>query len=112
MTLTVFKQSEELLFIQLDGSLDLPGTCEIETSFLAYVASAKQPVIVDFSRVSFLASFGMRMIFDATKSLARKGMKLVVLKPQPSVAKVLELGGLTELAIISYEEEDARRQVA
>ncbi len=108
MTLTILEDTNDLLFLELAGPLDISGTREIETRFLAHVASTTRPVIVDLSQVTFLASFGMRMIFDAIKSLNRKAKKLVLLNPQPAVAKVLELGGVNEVAVISFDEADAR----
>ena len=108
MTLTILEDTNDLLFLELAGPLDISGTREIETRFLAHVASAARPVIVDLSQVTFLASFGMRMIFDAIKSLDRKAKKLVMLNPHPAVAKVLELGGVNEVAVISFDEADAR----
>jgi len=47
-------------------------------------------------------------LFDAFKSLNRKGKKLVILNPQPNVAKVLELAGVGEVVIIAHDEADAR----
>jgi anti-sigma B factor antagonist len=81
------------------------------TSIFARVTPAKRTVILDFSKVTFLASFGMRMIFEAIKALDRQGKKLIILKPQPAVARVLELGGVNEVAVVSYDEADARAKV-
>jgi anti-anti-sigma factor len=81
MTLRILEDTGELLFLGLARSLDISGVREIETPFLARVAPATRPVIVDFSQVTFLASFGMRMIFEAIKSLDRQGRQLVILKP-------------------------------
>jgi anti-anti-sigma factor len=108
MTLRILEDSPDLLRIELAGALDISGVREIDTRFLAQVTPAKRPVVVDFSKVTFLASYGMRMLFEAIKALERQGRKLVVLKPQPAVAKVLEIGGVSEFAIISFDEADAR----
>ena len=108
MTLRVLEDSAELLHIELAGTLDISGVREIDTRFLAQVSPAKRSVMVDFSKVTFLASYGMRMLFEAIKALERQGRKLVILKPQPAVAKVLEIGGVNEFAVISFDEVDAR----
>ncbi len=108
MTLRILEDTRDLLYLELAGALDISGVRDIGTRFLANVTPAKRPVIVDFSQVTFLASFGMRMIFEAIKALDRQGKKLVILKPQPAVAKVLELGGVGEMAVISFDGADAR----
>jgi anti-anti-sigma factor len=103
MTLTILEDTAKSLFLELSGSLDMAGTCEIETRFLAHAAATKRPVVVDFSQVTFLASFGLRMIGEAIKALDRNGKKLVILNPPPMVAKVLELGGINEIAVIVHD---------
>lgn len=103
MTLTILEDTAKSLFLQLSGSLDVAGTCEIETRFLAHAAATKRPVVVDFSQVTFLASFGLRMILEAVRILDRNGKKLVVLNPQPLVAKALELGGINQIAVIVHD---------
>jgi anti-sigma B factor antagonist len=108
MTLRILEDTSDLLYLELAGALDISGVRDIDTRFLANVTPATRPVIVDFSQVTFLASFGMRMIFEAIKALDRQGKKLVILKPQPAVAKVLELGGVGEMTVISFDGADAR----
>lgn len=108
MTLRILDDTSDLLCLELSGSLDISGVRDIDTQFLAWVTPAKRTVILDFSKVTFLASFGTRMIFEAIKALDRQGKKLIILKPQPAVARVLELGGVNEVAIVSDDEADAR----
>jgi anti-sigma B factor antagonist len=103
MLLTVLESTSESLFIELSGSLDLAGAREIEAQFLAHTGTTTRSVVIDFSQVTFLASYGMRMIFDAVSALAQNGKKLVILNPQPLVAKILETRGVSALAIIVYD---------
>jgi hypothetical protein len=48
MNLRIVEDTDDLLLLELTGSLDLSGGREIETPFLAHVTLAKQPVILDF----------------------------------------------------------------
>jgi len=73
MNLRIIEDTDDLLLLELAGSLDLEGVREIETAFLGHVTFAKRPVILDFSQVTFLASFGMRMLFEAIRALGDKG---------------------------------------
>ena len=102
MTLTILEDTKDSLFLELAGSLDVAGTREVETRFLAH-ATTRRPIVVDFSQVTFLASFGLRMIREAVRALDRNGKKLVVLNPPPLVAKTLELGGINEIAVIVHD---------
>ena len=111
MNLRIIEDTDDLLLLELAGSLDLEGVREIETAFLAHVTFAKRPVILDFSQVTFLASFGMRMLFEAIRALGRQGKRLAILKPQAMVAQVLELGGVSSAAVISFDGADARSKL-
>lgn len=108
MNLTILESSKDLIVIELEGSLDVAGAQSVETRFLAHTSTATCPVILDFSKVTFLASFGLRMLFDAFKSLQRKGKKLVILNPQPIVAQVLDMADVGQLIMISHDAGDAR----
>ena len=103
MTLTVLEHTSDSLLLQLSGTLDLTGTREIDTRFLAYTATTTRSVVVDFSQVTFLASFGLRMIFDAVRALDRNQRKLVILNPQPLVEKTLDMGGVNAAAVIIHD---------
>lgn len=108
MTLTTIEASDSLTFLAFEGSLDLDGSLEIESRFLDLVGDGQKPVIVEFSQVDFLASFGMRLLIAAYKVLAKENHKLVLLNPQPSVVKVFESAGLSDLIATASSESEAR----
>ena len=112
MTLTILEDRSDSLFLQLSGSLDVAGTQEIETRFLAYTATTVRPIVADFSQVTFLASFGLRLIFDVVRALDRNGRKLVILNPQPLVGKTLEMGGVNAVAVIIHDPYHLPRVVS
>lgn len=107
MTLTVTQSTDSLLRLTMAGSLDIAGSQQIENRFLALTAAGDKSVIVDFSEITYMASFGMRLLVQAFKSLDRKGKKLVVLKPQAEVAKIFSAAGLTDLLFITDDESAA-----
>jgi anti-sigma B factor antagonist len=103
MLLTILESTSDVLLLELSGSLDLAGAQEIEARFLAHTTTTNRSVVVDFSQVTFLASYGMRMIFDAVRALSLHKKRLVILNPQPLVAKILETGGVNAVAIIVHD---------
>lgn len=108
MTFTTIEASDDLTMLALEGSLDLEGSQEIEAGFLKVIGEGQKPVVVDFSKVDFLASFGMRLLIEAYKILDRGNHRLVLLNPQPSVAKVFQAAGLTSLMATASNESEAR----
>lgn len=108
MTFTEIESSDDLTFLAFEGSLDLEGSQEIEARFLKIIGDSQKPVVVDFSKVDFLASFGMRLLIEAYKVLDKRQHRLVLLNPQPSVAKVFQAAGLTSLMATASNESEAR----
>jgi anti-anti-sigma regulatory factor len=53
----------------------------------------------------------VRALVLAAKTLRERGGKLVLIRPQRTVARVLELMGVTELLVVQGAAEQAERQV-
>ncbi len=108
MKFTAIEAGDDLTFLAFEGSLDLDGSQEIEARFLEVIGEAQKPVVVDFAKVDFLASFGMRLLIEAYKVLDKREQRLVLLNPQPSVAKVFQAAGLSTLIATATNESEAR----
>jgi len=100
MELKVVRSDDQLTHLALSGRLDV-----------AEHTKAKKPVVVDMSEVSFLASLGIRMLFQGAKALFADGSKLVILKPQPLVEEILQTAGLTEIMPIVQDENEIFAQL-
>ena len=92
--------------VGLIGKLDIAGA-EVIAIPLATLAGGKKGVVVDMSGVTFLASIGIRHLVSATKTLSRKGGKLVILNPTDAVKEVLVTSGVNELMPIVATERAA-----
>ena len=93
--------------IVLAGRLDTAGVDSIETKFGAAIVPAGKNTVVDISEVSFLASMGIRMLIATTRSLSRKGSKLVMYGATPAVREVIETADLTEIIPLAGDESEA-----
>jgi len=91
--------------VGLIGKLDIAGA-EIIAMPLATLAGGKMGVLVDMSGVTFLASIGIRHLVMATKTLSRKGGKLVLLNPSDMVKDILVTSGVTDLIPIVETEAE------
>lgn len=109
MNLAVRENTKDLIVLELEGALDLQGTREIETAMFDNIGAGDKGVVMEFSKVSFVASFGLRMIIDVVKSLDHEKKKLVVLNPKPPVEKLLHTAGMDNVLLISHDEEEARQ---
>ena len=83
-----------ILKINLSGRMDVAGSQAIDGKFAELTASLGKAVIVDLSKVAFLASIGIRTLLLNAKALKSRGGKMVLLNPDAGVAKVLEISGV------------------
>jgi len=95
--------------VHLNGRLDLKGTQAVEKLFTAAVGAKKQSVLVNMSKVDFIASVGIRMFIGNLKALTPAGAKMIFFKPSKMVEDVLKLAGLD--AVIPIEHDLAAAMV-
>ncbi len=89
----------------LDGRFDTTGAIAIEMPFNA-LANERRAMVVDLSNVSFMSSYGIRVLLRAAKIATGKGARLVICCPDTAVGKVLKTAGTGDLVAI-YPTRDA-----
>ena len=92
MEMTTETLDRGVMMITLAGRLDILGAQNIDLHCSA-IAGAHRKVIVDLEKVDFLASLGIRTLILGAKSVRSKGGRMVLLRPQPEVEKVIIASG-------------------
>lgn len=88
--------------VNLRGRLDANAVQTISGTF-GRVARTQAQLIVDLSRVSFIASTGLRTLIGAARALASRNGRMVFLGPEPSVESVLITSG-TDAVVPIYQD--------
>jgi len=91
----------------LAGRLDTAGVDLIETRFGASIVPGARNTVVDISRVTFLASMGIRMLISTTRSLSRKGGKIAIYGATPAVREVIDTVALADIIPLADSEDEA-----
>jgi len=99
-------QSKSIRRIALEGRLDAAGVQIAETEFNATVGSGPN-VIVDLSKVPFIASLGIRMLVSGSQAQARIGGKLVLVGPDEMTMRILKTTGIDQLVPVRSSLEEA-----
>lgn len=102
----------EVCRIVLNGELDV----ETVTQLQEVVGKVKEPTVeVDLSGVSFVDSTGLKSLLDISNDWRQRGGQMLILRPRPEVAEVMQLVGLDRLLAQSTaldgeekEEQDDR----
>jgi|WetSurMetagenome_2_1015567.scaffolds.fasta_scaffold820497_1 anti-sigma B factor antagonist len=86
---------DQILTIHLSGRMDLAGTGEIEERLTANaLMNDRARVVVDLSQVTYIASLGLGSLVRTAQAVERRHGRLVMLNPQPLVAKLLDESGI------------------
>ena len=96
--------------VNLRGRLDAAGVRAIEAPFNA-LAQTQYDLLVDLSRVTFIASFGLRVLITGARALARHGGRMGVLRPDTAVEAVLISSGIDALIPVFGELGEAIRGI-
>jgi anti-anti-sigma factor len=91
--------------------MDVEGSREIDLKFTTLAASRQAFVIIDLSLVDFLSSLGLGTLVRSAKAQMSRQGRVVLLSPQPHVAKVLETTQVDQIVPVVYDFEEARRAV-
>jgi anti-sigma B factor antagonist len=97
--------------LALRGRFDTTGAVMVELPFNK-VATEKRAVMVDLSAVTFMSSYGIRVLLVAAKIVNGKGGRLVILCPDNYVARVLDTAGLHALIPVFRDEAAALAALA
>ena len=97
MLITLEDLGDRAVKIDLVGRMDVDGSEQMDLQLADLTGTTKQSVVVDLSQVTFLASIGIRSLLMNAKAIQRRGGAMVLLKPQPMVAKVLTTTGVDAL---------------
>ena len=78
------------------GRLDTTGAIAIELPFNT-LASERPTLLVDLSSLSFMSSYGIRVLLRAAKIAKSKNARFAIICPETAVCKVLQTAGTSDL---------------
>jgi len=87
--------------IVLSGEADLTCAGQLSALITAELARETRQLTVDVSELSFADSTSIRILVLAVKTLKERGGGLVLVRPQPAVARILELSGADQVITIA-----------
>lgn len=92
---------------ELEGRLDTMNVNNMEMQFTAGIAPKAMPTIVDLTKVTFIASLGIRMLLTTCRTLDRRGAKMALYGATPPVMEVMETTALSEIIPVVGSEAEA-----
>jgi anti-sigma B factor antagonist len=97
--------------VVLSGEADLMSAGQLTELLTEQLAGGALHLTIDLSGLIFADSASVRALVLAGRTLRERGGSLVLIRPQPPVARVLELMGVTELLSVQGTAADADRRL-
>ncbi len=96
----------DIKLVKLEGPLDIAGAGEIDVPFNV-IAGSHRMVIVDLSKVTFLASIGIRVLLKAARAIGNKKGQFVVFAPTDEARRVLRSTGIDTIVPVVADQTAA-----
>ena len=96
MDMNVNDTPDGVTHLALDGRFDIAGAEQVDGP-VAEVARRAKILVIDLSKVPFIASLGVRTLMISAKTMIARGAFIAVAGASDGVEKVLRLTGFDEL---------------
>ncbi len=98
---------DKKVILRLDGRLDAISAPLLEKKMNNLLQEGHKELILDFSKVDYLSSAGMRLLLSATKKWKAMKGHLVLFSIQEDVMEILKMAGFERVLTIFNVEQEA-----
>jgi stage II sporulation protein AA (anti-sigma F factor antagonist) len=103
---------KEVIVARVEGEIDLSNADGLCHQIAEAVPNQALGLVMDFSRVGYLDSAGIRLLFDMVRRLDRRQQRLAtVVSPGSHVREILEMAGAQDHLTLSDSKEEALERV-
>ena len=97
----------QVIVLRLDGRLDAPSAPILERKINSLIDAKHHHLALDFSRVDYLSSAGMRVLLSMNKKLHAKHGSFVLFAVNPEVEEILKMAGFDRILNLFSTEKEA-----
>lgn len=105
------KKKDGILVLYVSGRLDAVSSPQLEKKVMAAIdAEDSSKVLMDFEKVEYLSSAGMRLLLSTTKKMKNKNGKFVICSITEPVIEVIKMAGFDHILNIRANENEALKE--
>lgn len=101
------EEIEHRVILRIDGRLDAASAPILERKINSLIDEDHYHLILDFTRVDYLSSAGMRVLLSATKKLKSKKGALTLFSLVDDVSEVIKMAGFDKILHICSSEKES-----
>lgn len=101
------EEVDQKMILRLDGRLDAATVPILERKINSLINEKRYMIYLDFLRLDYLSSAGMRLLLSVSKKLKTKKGVLVLFSIGEEVMEIIKLAGFERILLIFETEQDA-----
>ncbi len=101
------EEKDKKQVIRLEGRIDAACTPILESKLDELLAAGHSKIVIDFSRVDYISSAGLRFLLSATKKTKSATGMLVLSSIQDEVMEIIKMAGFERILHIFPNEDKA-----
>ena len=101
------EEIEGKIILRIDGRIDASTSLVLERKLNQLIEEHHTYLLLDFHRVDYLSSAGMRVLLAETKKMKSKNGDLVLFSLNEEVASTVRMAGFDKILHICPNEKDA-----
>ena len=98
---------DQKIILRIEGRLDASSSSILERKLNSLIGENHDYLLLDFTRVNYLSSAGMRVLLSATKQLKAKGGSLLLFSLGDEVEEIVKMAGFDRILHIFSSEKEA-----
>ncbi len=92
--------------VHLNGRLDATTSAQVEATVTAVFQGGAKALVIDFTRLDYISSAGLRVLLSAAKHAKTAGAKLALFGLSEEVRQIFDISGFTTILPI-FPDADA-----
>jgi anti-sigma B factor antagonist len=102
-----FETINEATVAIITGRIDSATSKELETKLIPMINSGIRKLVVDFAKVDFISSAGLRVMLLAAKKLKQANGKMALCCLKDTIKEVFDISGFSSIIPIFPTREEA-----
>jgi len=101
------EEIENRVILRIDGRIDAASAPILDRKIDSLIAEDRCRLLLDFSRVDYLSSAGMRTLLSASKKVKPKHGMLILFSVSEEVGEIIKMAGFEKILRICSSEKEA-----
>jgi len=98
---------EDKVVLRLDGRLDAATSSNLEKKLSSLLKEGHIHLLLDFSKVDYLSSAGLRLLLSMMKRVAKEKGSFILFSIGEDVMEIIKLAGFEKILKITSSEQQA-----